>query len=266
VGTYLNLVSQGMTRSGGGEVRLRRTDGALVHVYLTLNALPPDSGAAIGVLVTDLTTQKHHEIMGETLAKLKEAQASLVEKDRQLQHVTNNAAVMVAQCSRELRYTFVNQTCADFLKRPIAQIVGRPIREIMGNAAFEAVRPQIERVLAGERVEFEAEIPYAGAGPHWMRVVYVPDYDTHGEVSGWISAVTDITDRKHAEEALRASEARLVAFLEQLPVGVGATDLSGNWTISNAVMRTLVPETVPSHDPLRVSRWRATDTTGQPIP
>ena len=56
-----NLLWQGRERSGQGEARLRRADGALVPAYLTFNALPNDCGAEIGVLITDLTRQRHHE-------------------------------------------------------------------------------------------------------------------------------------------------------------------------------------------------------------
>jgi two-component system CheB/CheR fusion protein len=261
-----NLIGQGKRRSGRGEAHLRRTDGSSVPVYLTFNALPADCGVVTGVLVTDLRSQKHHEVLAATLEKLQDAQAALVKKERQLQHVTDHAAVMVAQCSRDMRFTFVNQTCASFLDRPIEQIIGRPIAEVLGSSAFEAIRPHIERVLAGGRVEFEEEIPYAKAGRRTMRVVYVPDIDSRGDVCGWIAAITDISDRKKTEEALRASESRLSAFLEQLPLGVGATDLEGRWTISNAVMRTFMPEKAAARDPERASRWEAVDADGQPIP
>ena len=72
---YENLLWQGQTRSGRAEARLRRSDGAEVPAYLTFNALPSDTGAAIGVFVTDLTSQKHHE-------QLMAAQEALREADR----------------------------------------------------------------------------------------------------------------------------------------------------------------------------------------
>src|SRR5262249_16748681 len=56
-----SLLLQGRTRSGRGELRLRRSDGAVVPALLTFNPLPEDTGAALGVLVTDLTDQHHHE-------------------------------------------------------------------------------------------------------------------------------------------------------------------------------------------------------------
>jgi PAS domain S-box-containing protein len=236
------------------ELVIERLDGSRITVLVNIDPVRDQSGRVVGTINT------FHDI-----SALKHAQAALVAKERQLQHVSDNAAVMVAQCTRDLRYTFVNQTYARFLDRPIEQIVGWTIADVMGSTAFEAIRPHIDRVLAGDRVEFEAEIPYDATSPRYMRAVYVPDTNSHGVICGWIAAITDITDRKRAEEALRASEARLSAFLEQLPVGVGATDLDGRWTISNAVMRAFEPERVPSPDPHRAGRWRAFDAQGKPL-
>ena len=261
--TYETLLSKGQIGSGHGEVILKRSDGSRVPVFLTSNALPADCGAQIGVLFTDLTTEKYHQELAAVHEAVRTNQAelrrsrdqlavlleTLSEKERQLHHISDNTAVIIAQCSRDLRYTFVNRACAEFLGQPVEQIVGRPISEVMGKEAFEAIRPYIERVLAGEHVEYEAEVPYARIGVRHMRVSYVPDFDTSGNVCGWIAAITDITDRKRTEEALRNSEARLSTFLEQLPIGVGAMDLEGRWTISNAVMRTFVQDIIPSLDP-----------------
>ena len=58
---YCDLLQQGALRTGSGEARLQQTDGKLVPVYMTINVLPEDCGSLIGVLITDLTTQRHHE-------------------------------------------------------------------------------------------------------------------------------------------------------------------------------------------------------------
>ena len=70
---YESLLQQGRAGCSQGESHVRNADGALVPVFLTLNALPPDCGAAVGLLVTDLTTQRHHEKLNVLLEALKEA-------------------------------------------------------------------------------------------------------------------------------------------------------------------------------------------------
>lgn len=139
----------------------------------------------------------------------KETQAALMSREQQLQHVTDNAAVMVVQCSRDLKYVFVNKTTAEFFGRTVDEIIGRPIVEVIGADALEAIRPHVEMVLRGERVEYEGVVPYARRGPRWMRGVYVPDRNVQGDVVGWIGAIADLTEHKRMVEALRESEEAL---------------------------------------------------------
>jgi PAS domain S-box-containing protein len=88
------------------------------------------------------------------------------------------------------------------------QIIGRPIIDVIGTKAFEVKRPYIERVLRGERVEYEEEVPFAAGGPRFLHVVYEPWFDNQGRVPGWIASVSDITDLRRTTKALRESEER----------------------------------------------------------
>jgi PAS domain-containing protein len=98
--TYEALLSKGQIGSGHGEVILKRSDGSFVPVFLTSNALPADCGAQIGVLFTDLTTEKYHQELATVHEAVRTNQAelrrsrdqlavtleALSEKERQLHH------------------------------------------------------------------------------------------------------------------------------------------------------------------------------------
>jgi signal transduction histidine kinase/DNA-binding response OmpR family regulator len=71
--------------------------------------------------------------------------------------------------------------------------------------------------------------------------------------------------RRNALKAAEASEARLAAVLQQLPVGVGVTDQDGRMVISNAGMRRYIPEVIPSRDPERIRRWQSWAPDGSPL-
>ena len=70
---YESLLQQGRVGFSQGESHVLTANGWLVPVFLTLNALPLDGGPAVGLIVTDLTTQRHHEKMNTLLEALKEA-------------------------------------------------------------------------------------------------------------------------------------------------------------------------------------------------
>src|SRR6516162_9194409 len=72
----------------------------------------------------------------------------------ELSTMLNTAGIGIARCSRDLRYLRANETYATIAGLPLGKIIGRRIVEVMGEAAFETIRPCIERVLAGERVEY----------------------------------------------------------------------------------------------------------------
>jgi PAS domain S-box-containing protein len=160
--------------------------------------------------------RRRQELVEAEAAERDEAQRALRDKEAQLEKVTEHTSVVLTQCDRELRYVFVNRACAEFFGRPREEIVGRPVQAVLGDAAFAAIRPHVDKVLQGEVVEFETELDYSHAGKRFVHVKYVPDREPGGEVRGWFASVTDITDRKRAEEALREADRRKDEFLATL--------------------------------------------------
>jgi len=140
-----------------------------------------------------------------------DARAALTAKERQLARITESVGSPIAQCDRDLRYVFANEAYARLIRLPLEQIVGRPIVDVIGAEAFETIRPSVERVLRGERVEYETPINYPGMGQRYLHAVYVPDTNAQGQVVGWFAALADITERKRIEEELRATEEALRA-------------------------------------------------------
>ncbi|NPV20113.1 PAS domain S-box protein [Bradyrhizobium aeschynomenes] len=70
--------------------------------------------------------------------------------------------------------------------------------------------------------------------------------------------------RREAEQALRASEARLAAVIDSLPVGVGIFGADGYLTLSNPeARRFLQTNRIPSSDPVSAPRWRGWAADGE---
>lgn len=114
--------------------------------------------------------------------------------EAQLRAVADCASTMLMICDAEERFTYVNRAYAGHRGRTPEQIVGRTVAEIAGGAAYEKIRPFIQRVLQGEEVRFAMELPYPNLGLRAVSVTYIPQYDEARKVIGWFSAVTDMTE------------------------------------------------------------------------
>jgi PAS domain S-box-containing protein len=92
----------------------------------------------------------------------------------------------------------------------------------------------VERILAGETVTFELRVVTEQGTVRWLRNWAQPRWDAgHQRVIGFIGAAQDITERKEAEDALRASEQHHRHVLESLPVAVYLADSEGRLTMYN---------------------------------
>lgn len=146
----------------------------------------------------------------------KRAEDELRAERARLREVTEVTPVMLTQCSRDFRFKFVNHAHAAMFGCTPEQITGKRIVEVIGAEAFDAIRPHVEAVLQGRRVEYESEIRYHGAGNRFVRVTYVPEIDPQGRVQGWIASISDITERKRAEQLLSQAKDALVKANEEL--------------------------------------------------
>src|SRR5690349_4563008 len=99
------------------------------------------------------------------------------ETELRFRQLINETPFMLTRCSRDLRYVFVSRAYAAMLGRPPSEIEGRPIVEIMGESGFRTIRPYVERTLAGERVEYESDVEFAGVGTRSLRIAYSPERD-----------------------------------------------------------------------------------------
>jgi PAS domain S-box-containing protein len=151
------------------------------------------------------------------ITERKRAEEALRGVSAELRQTLVTAGTGLTHCSRDLRYLTANPAYGRLVGLPVEQIVGRPIIDVMGHAAFEIIRPRVERVLSGERVEYEDELPIAGER-RWIHAVYTPDRDASGNVAGWVASVIDMTVRKRIEEELRAANAFLDAIIENIPL------------------------------------------------
>ena len=157
---YESLLQQGRAGAGQGEAHLQKADGGLIPVFLTFNALPPDSGVAVGVLVTDLTTQRHHEKLNAAIEALKESDRRKNEFLAILAHELRNPLAPIRNALHIMRLTGANGEAVssetEMMERQVGQMV-RLVDDLLDVSRIN--RGKIE--LRKDQVELASAVNHA---------------------------------------------------------------------------------------------------------
>jgi PAS domain S-box-containing protein len=130
--------------------------------------------------------------------------------DERLRSITDNVPVLIGYIDTEARFRFNNLAYESWYARPRSEITGRPVREVVGEAAWQRIKPHLDRALAGGRVSFQLEYAVNGE-PRHAQTTYLPDFDRAGRVKGVFVAAKDIGPQVAAQQELAAANARAEA-------------------------------------------------------
>ena len=190
---------------------IRPSDGA-VRWIRAVGEIERDENAAPIALVG-----AHMDI---TDRKLAEQEA--LESEEKLRAIADALPVLISYVDKDQVFRFANKAYETWFERPLSAVLGRQVREVMSPAMYEARRPYLERALAGESVSYEVDF-VRSTGALATQVVHVPHRDASGRTLGVYVVVSDISERKIAEQKIAESEARFRAIANSAPVLIWVT-------------------------------------------
>ena len=101
-------------------------------------------------------------------------------------------------------YQAVNDSYLKYHGKKHEEIINFSIPSLMGSQTFESVvKPNFDRALAGETINFQTWFEYPKIGRRYMNVTYSPSYKESDLVDGVVVSVHDMTEIKLAEDEIR---------------------------------------------------------------
>lgn len=154
--------------------------------------------------------------------------ARLTERHRVERHyreIVEESADIIYTRDMDGYVTSINEAGARFFGRPASELVGLPLSELIGpeEAARDIAETQRNRTQA--QLRSTSCLKDAQGVARYLEGIITLERDARGEAVGVRGVVRDITERMRAEEAMRESEERYRALVEQSSDGIVTVDI-----------------------------------------
>jgi PAS domain S-box-containing protein len=164
----------------------------------------------------------------------KQTEELLRYSEAECRRILDTATEGVWLIDREGKTSFVNEQMAQMLGYTIDEMLGKSFLEFMDQEQQELALQFLARRKQGIKEQHDFQFCHRDDSQMWAIVSAVPIFDENGEYDSALAMVTDITDRKQAEDNLRTSEQRLQAILDNCPAVIYVKDIQGRHIIVNS--------------------------------
>jgi PAS domain S-box-containing protein len=189
----------------------------------------------------------------QDITERKKAELALLDSREQLRAIIDNATAVVYLKDKDGRFLLVNRQFEVLVGLDKDEIIGGTDAELFPPETADAVRAGDEEVLlTGIPLQVEEVTGRPDAPPRTYLSIKFPLLDGDGVPQGVGSISTDITERKQAEDALKASEERFRQIVRTAHDAFVSMDAEGRITDWNPAAE-------------QTFGWRATEIIGRTL-
>jgi len=175
---------------------------------------------AVGIYATDITERKQAEL-------------ALRDSEERYWRIVETANEGVWTLDADCRTTYANPRLAVMLGCSVEELLGRPTEDFMFPEDVPAHLERIARRRDGESGTYELRLRRKDGSECWTLASASPVLDAQGKYAGSFAMLSDVTERKQAEQALRAEKERAQKYLDVAGVMLVALVAKGRITLMN---------------------------------
>jgi PAS domain S-box-containing protein len=148
----------------------------------------------------------------------KRAEEALRESERESRLIVDSIPGLVATLTPVGEVEVVNPQLVEYCGQPLEAMKEWGTNGTVHSDDLPRMVPIFTQAIAsGEPYDFEARIRRFDGVYRWFQVRGFPLRDTTGRIARWYVLLTDIDERKRAEDGLRASERNLKLIIDTIP-------------------------------------------------
>ncbi|RMG46508.1 MAG: PAS domain S-box protein [Acidobacteria bacterium] len=163
----------------------------------------------------------------------KQAELALRESEEKYRELVENINDVIFSVDARGIITYISPTIEQASGYSPSEVIGRPFVEFVYPGDRALLMESFQKTCAGELGPLEFQVVAKSGEVRWVRSSSRPILH-QGQLIGVQGVITDITERKKAEMALRASEERYRDLVENANDIIYTHDLEGNITSANA--------------------------------
>src|SRR5208283_1834552 len=182
----------------------------------------------------DWTGKSASEIIGREIVEVvKRLELEAGEREHRLRIVTDSVGLPIFYFDRALRLRFANKPYGTYIGAPVDDLLGQPLKNFVAPDALAEMQGYIERAFAGATVSYDRRERPASGELRWVRITLFPDREPGGRIGGAFVVLNDIEDDVRIREVLKAQEAQLRLFADNIPGPIAYLDKSLRYTFVN---------------------------------
>ncbi len=153
----------------------------------------------------------------------KEIEQALRESEERHRRLVENINDAIYELGADGRVTYISPVVEEISGYTQSEVVGRLFADFVHPDDLSALVDRFRRGLDGQPEPIEFRIPFKSGEIHWFRSMGQPIVEGD-RIVGFRGVVSDITERKQVEDALRESEAKFRALAESASAAVFLSD------------------------------------------
>jgi PAS domain S-box-containing protein len=184
---------------------------------------------------------KYISTVARNIAAQKQAEKVIQESERRFRALANNSPVGIFQTDANGESIYANERCCEITGLTFEETLGQGwMRALHAEDRERIFKAWDESARAGKEFNLEYRFQISDGKVTWVSGRAVALKDDDGKTVGYIGTTTDITERKKAEELLRASEERYRQLVDSSLGFICTHDLQGRlFSVNSAAAHAL---------------------------